>query len=141
MQLLSAPPNDGDAEADDGYTDPAISTDPLAQKRLRSKRSSGIAERADGHYETDFLKGKNGEQGEKAQAHERDARPHPRQAQGLQDESQNRTGAKIVDFADGLHRAADAQFAARSRHDNQKQKDNFTHDGPLLSCWARYGQR
>jgi hypothetical protein len=55
-QLRSAPPDDGDAEADDRDSKPPISADAFAQEGSCSKRSRGVAQGAYRHHETDFLK-------------------------------------------------------------------------------------
>lgn len=54
--LPSAPPDHGDTEADDGNSDPAISADAFTQKGFRSEGSGSVAQSADRHYKTHFLK-------------------------------------------------------------------------------------
>jgi hypothetical protein len=101
--LPSTPPDDGNAQADHGDSNPTISADLFAQESFRSEGSRSIAQGTDGHYKTHFLKGKNCQKGEKSQAHQGDAQPHPSQAQRLQNKAHNRFGTKVVHFTDALH--------------------------------------
>src|ERR1700747_2825066 len=125
--LFPAPPDDGYADTDDGDSHPAISVDAFTEESFGSKSSRSIAERADRHDETHFLKGQDGEKREESQTHQGYSKPHPPQAQRLQNESQDRPGAEVVDFSDALHGPTPTQLSCRSRYDDQEQERNFKH--------------
>jgi len=55
-QLPAAPPDEGDTKADDGDSDPPISTDAFTQESFCSKGSRSIAQGTDWHHKTHLLK-------------------------------------------------------------------------------------
>src|SRR5579859_935358 len=123
--LLSAPPDYGYAEADYGDAEPTMGADALAQEGFGAESSGGIAEGANRNDETDLLKGQDGKKGEESEGHEGDAQPHPGQARGLDQKTEERARTKIMDLADAFHGAADAQLAAGTGHHDEKKEDGF----------------
>ena len=126
-RLAAAEPDKRNAERDDGDAEPAIAADALVKKEFCTESARGVGECAKRHDETDFAEGKNGEKREKAESHHGDASPHPGQAERLKDETNESAGAKVVDFADALHGAADAQFAAGAGHNDEKEEEGLEH--------------
>src|SRR5260370_39192479 len=105
QRLPVAPPDDGDTEANDGDSHPAICGDALTQEGFGAESSRGIAQGSDRHDKTYFLKEHNREKREETEAHQRNAQPHPRQAQRSDTEAQNGSGTKVVDFSNTFHGA------------------------------------
>lgn len=126
-RLVAAEPDESDTEGDNGDAEPAIAADALVKKQLCAKCASRVAERAERDDKTNLAEGQNREKRKKAEGHQRNSHPHPRQAECLKDETNERAGTEIVNFTDAFHGAADAELAAGASHNDEKEKERLEH--------------
>src|SRR5271165_118967 len=139
--LAIAQEDEGNSDGDQQDSEPALTADALVEEGEAAEGSGDVAEGSYRNYKAYVVNGERTQQGEEGGRHHAHADPHPGKAQGSEDDFRDLDGVKAGGFADFLHGARDAEFAAGSGDDDQGKENELLQAGsaPSFMDWVVLG--